>query len=33
MESEVLLPCLQEPAASPYLESDEYSPHFPTLFI
>jgi hypothetical protein len=32
MEPEVSLPCSQEPAAGPYLESDESSLHLPTLF-
>jgi hypothetical protein len=32
MESEVSLPCSQEPATGSYPELDESSPHLPTLF-
>jgi hypothetical protein len=32
MEPEGSLPCLQEPATGPYPESDQSSPHPPTLF-
>jgi hypothetical protein len=33
MEIEGSLPCLQEPATSPYPEPDESSPHPPTPFL
>jgi hypothetical protein len=32
MEAEGLLPCSQEPATGPCPESDESSPHLPTIF-
>jgi len=33
MESEVLLPCSQEPATGPYPDPDESNPHSYTLYI
>jgi hypothetical protein len=33
IEPEGSLPCLQEPATSPYPEPDESSPHPPFLFL
>jgi len=33
MEPEGSLPCSQQPTSGPYSESDESSPHHPSLFL